>query len=138
LFCTVPIFIGTLFIRIFSCYRASDNSSSLKKREMHQRALSPTNVKIILDNTESLPPHIHDTRSNPKSPILPQFMPPITARRSANLSNIKPPVIKNKSWIKIMYLIHDLLFTGKLSLSVEFFAKNIVLFSFRRGVNTKV
>lgn len=55
---------------------------------MHQMPASPTSVKIILLIRDDGPPNMLETMSNPKIPMLPQFIAPIMTKRSANLFNI--------------------------------------------------
>ena len=52
---------------------------------MHHNAPTPTSVKIMLVKNEPTPNRA-DTKSNPKRPMLPQFIPPIITKRSAIVS----------------------------------------------------
>jgi hypothetical protein len=74
---------------IHSDYSAVVKRSLLLKRiEMHQSAQRPTKVKITLAIMCALPGKIQDTKSKLKSPMLPQFKPPMIRRERASLSSI--------------------------------------------------
>jgi len=74
------------FVMSFLYLSSTMSSRSLKSRDTHQRAQSPTTVKIILAANVAAPPQIQATISKPKSPTLPQLIPPTMSKISAILS----------------------------------------------------